>query len=75
MSLGEARFKYAPENSVKKEIFQTKITGHPGISELGGPTKSMEVVKSGQSVYSGDLETILVLDDYPCFVTDIQGMR
>ena len=72
---GEAKFKYAPENSITKDIYNTKIADQPDVSDLGGPKGMIEVLKSGEAIYSGDLETVFALDGYPCSVTDIKGLR
>ena len=75
ITTGEAKLKYAPEGSILKQIFDTKISGQQDVSDLGGPKGMMEVLAAGEAVYSGDLETVLALDGYPCSVTDIKGIR
>ena len=76
-SIIEDKFKYAPNGSTLKNIYDEKIAVIPDHEQTGaiGPKGSIDKVISGGYIIYGSFEVFQRSTDYPCNIIDIKSFQ
>ncbi len=74
-SAAENNFKLAQPGTTLFEIYKQKVKNFPSYQDVGGLQPTLDLIKKGEAIYGGDLETLMAMDDYPCSIIDVKPVR
>ncbi len=70
----EAQYKQASQGSLFREIYEAKVQHQPGLVELGGTDKVLDLVSKGEAIYSGTMIPLYKSRFYPCLVQPVPNL-
>ncbi len=68
-------FKFAPQGSLFKEVYNRKLLGKPRFHDYDGLEDVLERVKDGKAMYFTGTDAMMIRADYPCAMTDNKKIR